>query len=272
MIRETVDQDGKTRIRERYTVSAPLAGRLLRIGLDPGDEVTAGETHHRQHRAARSRAARRPGGAAGRGQRAGGRGQAQADDADARGGGRRAGICRERAEARARRPRRRVPRAVSESQVDNALMAYRMRSARRPLGAARRGNRSLRTRAGPGGADALAAAGGRIAGQRPPDDGGAPQVPEQGVDESPPADGESPASDGLGGPNNWHFIIRSPITGRVLRVLQESSAVITPGTNLAGAGRPRGPRSRNRRALARGSEDQTRLSRAPGALGRRRRS
>src|SRR5690349_1230907 len=30
-IRETVDQDGKTRLRERYTVSAPLAGRLLRI-------------------------------------------------------------------------------------------------------------------------------------------------------------------------------------------------------------------------------------------------
>jgi HlyD family secretion protein len=43
-IRETVDQDGKTRLRERYTVSAPLAGRLLRIELDPGDEVAAGET------------------------------------------------------------------------------------------------------------------------------------------------------------------------------------------------------------------------------------
>ncbi len=43
-IRETVDQDGKTRIRERYIVSAPLAGRLARIDLDPGDEVDAGET------------------------------------------------------------------------------------------------------------------------------------------------------------------------------------------------------------------------------------
>ena len=43
-IRETVDQDGRTRLRERYTVSAPLAGRLLRIELDPGDEVDAGET------------------------------------------------------------------------------------------------------------------------------------------------------------------------------------------------------------------------------------
>ncbi|MBL9164930.1 MAG: HlyD family efflux transporter periplasmic adaptor subunit [Planctomycetaceae bacterium] len=43
-IRETVDQDGRTRLRERYAVSAPLAGRLLRIALDPGDQVEAGET------------------------------------------------------------------------------------------------------------------------------------------------------------------------------------------------------------------------------------
>lgn len=38
----TVDEDGKTRIKERYVVSAPLAGRLLRIDIDPGDEVTTG--------------------------------------------------------------------------------------------------------------------------------------------------------------------------------------------------------------------------------------
>ena len=39
-----VEEDGQTRIRERYVVSAPLAGRLLRITLDPGDPVVAGET------------------------------------------------------------------------------------------------------------------------------------------------------------------------------------------------------------------------------------
>ena len=27
----TVDEDGKTRVKERYVVSAPLAGQLLRI-------------------------------------------------------------------------------------------------------------------------------------------------------------------------------------------------------------------------------------------------
>lgn len=40
----TVDEEGQTRVRERYVVSSPLAGRLLRIELDPGDEVTAGKT------------------------------------------------------------------------------------------------------------------------------------------------------------------------------------------------------------------------------------
>jgi len=40
----TVDEDGQTRIRERYVVSTPLAGRLVRIALKPGDEVKAGET------------------------------------------------------------------------------------------------------------------------------------------------------------------------------------------------------------------------------------
>ena len=35
----TVDEDGKTRIRERYAVSAPLSGRLTRIALKAGDAV-----------------------------------------------------------------------------------------------------------------------------------------------------------------------------------------------------------------------------------------
>ncbi len=40
----TVDEDGKTRIRERYVVTAPLAGRLIRVGLKAGDLVKADET------------------------------------------------------------------------------------------------------------------------------------------------------------------------------------------------------------------------------------
>lgn len=40
----TVDEEGVTRIAERYVLSSPLAGRLRRIALDPGDPVRAGET------------------------------------------------------------------------------------------------------------------------------------------------------------------------------------------------------------------------------------
>jgi HlyD family secretion protein len=49
----TVDDDGKTRVRHVYTVSAPVAGKVLRISRPPGEEavsrhigdpVTAGET------------------------------------------------------------------------------------------------------------------------------------------------------------------------------------------------------------------------------------
>jgi len=40
---QTVSDDGKTRVRERYVVSAPLAGRLERIALRAGDAVEKGQ-------------------------------------------------------------------------------------------------------------------------------------------------------------------------------------------------------------------------------------
>lgn len=40
----TVDEDGRTRLKDRYVVSAPIAGRAERITLRPGDEVLAYET------------------------------------------------------------------------------------------------------------------------------------------------------------------------------------------------------------------------------------
>ncbi len=40
---QTIDEDGRTRVRERYVISAPLAGRLARIRLEPGDPVSAGK-------------------------------------------------------------------------------------------------------------------------------------------------------------------------------------------------------------------------------------
>jgi HlyD family secretion protein len=43
-LRVTVDDEGRTRVKEVYVVSAPLAGRVLRIERHVGDPVKAGET------------------------------------------------------------------------------------------------------------------------------------------------------------------------------------------------------------------------------------
>lgn len=43
-LRATVDEEGKTRVRQRYIVSAPVAGQLRRIPFKAGAEVKAGET------------------------------------------------------------------------------------------------------------------------------------------------------------------------------------------------------------------------------------
>jgi HlyD family secretion protein len=40
----TLDHEGRTRVRERFVVSAPVAGRVLRIELQPGDPVAANRT------------------------------------------------------------------------------------------------------------------------------------------------------------------------------------------------------------------------------------
>lgn len=44
VMRVGVDEEGRTRIRERYIVSSPLEGRLRRITLDPGDQVVSDES------------------------------------------------------------------------------------------------------------------------------------------------------------------------------------------------------------------------------------
>lgn len=42
-VQVTVDEEGETRIRKRYVVSAPVNGRLARITLDEGDRVKQGQ-------------------------------------------------------------------------------------------------------------------------------------------------------------------------------------------------------------------------------------
>jgi HlyD family secretion protein len=43
-LRATVNEEGKTRVKHRYVLSAPVAGQLRRIELKAGAEVAAGET------------------------------------------------------------------------------------------------------------------------------------------------------------------------------------------------------------------------------------
>ena len=40
----TVDDEGRTRVRHLYTVSAPVAGKVLRTSRHVGDQVAADET------------------------------------------------------------------------------------------------------------------------------------------------------------------------------------------------------------------------------------
>lgn len=43
LLRVTIDEDGQTRVKDRYVVSAPLGGNVARIELHPGDAVHAGD-------------------------------------------------------------------------------------------------------------------------------------------------------------------------------------------------------------------------------------
>jgi HlyD family secretion protein len=43
-LRVTIDEEGETRVRERFVVSAPVSGRVLRIELEPGDPVKRHDT------------------------------------------------------------------------------------------------------------------------------------------------------------------------------------------------------------------------------------
>ncbi|MCA9234031.1 MAG: HlyD family efflux transporter periplasmic adaptor subunit [Planctomycetales bacterium] len=228
-IRDTVDQDGKTRIRERYIVSAPLAGRLLRIDLDPGDEVTAGTTllaviEPRDPELLDARSIL----------------QAEAAVRAAESKLKRMSPLLEEAIAnqtlaeselrRVRDARQRNPQSISESEIEGKLMTYQARAAmvrsaqyaediaRFELEQARAA--LLRSRP-------PAETSGNEAGGNESDAASGDGATDNGT---PPADAAATVSGDLR--------IFSPITGRVLRVFQESSAVVTPGVNLLELGDP----------------------------------
>lgn len=220
LLRVTVDEDGKTRIREKYVVSAPLNGRILRISMDPGDEVVAGKTlltmiepRDPELLDARSVA------------------QAEARVKAAEAALRRAEPEVEKsrhlqgiAESDLTRKRgARAQNAISESELEEADYLFRQRS--EELRSAKLAQEISQFE--------LQQAEAALIRSKPR------------VDNEPPAATSEPtAGNGgadpqqLNGSNGWNLPIYSPINGRVLRILQESAAVVTPGTPLVELGDP----------------------------------
>lgn len=222
LLQVTVDEDGKTRIREKYVVSAPLNGRILRISMDPGDTVTAGKTlltmiepRDPELLDARSVA------------------QAEARVKAAEASLRQVEPMLEEARAaqafaeaemtRARQAAR--GNAVSKSEVENAEFLYRQRS--EELRSARIAEEIARFE--------LQQAEAALMRSRPRGDD-PPENDPTGDVASAASDNSNAAGNGANG--GWNFPIYSPISGRVLRVFQESAAVVTPGTPLLELGDP----------------------------------
>jgi HlyD family secretion protein len=216
-VRVTVNEDGKTRIREKYVVSAPLNGRILRISLDPGDKVVAGETlltmiepRDPELLDARSVA------------------QAEAQVKAAEAALRRAEPVLEAAraaqgyaEAEVTRKRgARAQNAISEAELDEAEFLFRQRS--EELRSAKLAEEIAQFELQQAEA-ALIRSKPRVEGAPPP--GSA-------------ASGNGSTTPEVNGSNGWNLPIYSPINGRVLRVLQESAAVVTPGAPLVELGDP----------------------------------
>ncbi len=219
-IRETVDEEGKTRIRERYIVSAPLAGRLSRIELDEGDPVAAGETvlatiEPRDPELLDERARR----------------QAEASVQAAESRVERTAPLLEEAVAnlelaeaelkRSREARARNPQAITQSELENREMMVRTRSA---LVRSARHAQDIA-------AFELAQARAALLRSMPQQDEVADPADAEGNGEAVRA--PYPQRD-----DSWRFTIPAPINGRVLRVLKESATVVTPGEQLLEIGDP----------------------------------
>jgi HlyD family secretion protein len=231
-VRVTVDEDGKTRIREKYVVSAPLNGRILRISMDPGDKVEAGKTlltmiEPRDPELLDARSVAQA------------EARVKGAEATLRQIEPKLQMTRDNqayAEAEVTRVRKAFQgNGVSQSELENADLLFRQRNeelrstklseeiARFELEQARAALMRSRPRA-----DTAA---------RPP---AAPNTVAN--DPAPNGNGNTSAHNdaaALESENNgWNFPIYSPINGRVLRVFQESSAVVMPGTALVELGDP----------------------------------
>lgn len=234
-VRVTVDEDGKTRIREKYIVSAPLNGRILRISLDPGDKVEAGKTLLTmiEPRDPELLDARSVAQAEARVKAAVATLKQVEPEVE------RARHAQAQAEAevvRARQAHR--DKGITEGDLDVYEYALRQRS--EELRSRKISEEIARFEVEQAKAALLRS--------RPlPENAGAPSgavAREAPLDAAPEGNGDyrkdagQSAGDERTALNGWNFPIYSPIDGSVLRVMQESSAVVTPGAPLVELGNP----------------------------------
>jgi HlyD family secretion protein len=195
----TVDEDGKTRIRERYVVSAPLAGRLQRIGLRAGDPVRAGET---------LLAVIEPSD------------PALLDD-------------RGRAEAEARLKASEATRKQAVPKLERARVAHNL-----SVKELQRVRQMIANRVTTGQELESAEHKERMAQEDLKTAQFALQIADFELDLARAALTRTrPRSPGDS--DTWRFEVRAPVSGRVLRVFQESCVIVTPGQQLLEVGDPR---------------------------------
>jgi HlyD family secretion protein len=197
-LRVTVDEDGKTRIKERYVVSAPLAGQLQRISLRAGDPVVAGKT---------MLAVIEPGD------------PALLDD-------------RSRAQAEARVKAAEATRKQAVSRLDRARVAFNL-----SLKELQRYRQMMVGRETTYQDLENAEHKERMAQEDMKTAQFAIQIADFELDLARAALLRTrPRSPGDA--DTWRFEIHAPVSGRVLRVFQESSAIVTPGQQLLEVGDP----------------------------------
>jgi HlyD family secretion protein len=202
----TVEDDGKTRIKEKYVISSPLSGRLARVQLNAGDAVEADDTILTTldptaptllDARARAEAEARLKAAEAAYQRSEPTLQMARQEADLA------------AEEYERAEQLYLRKSISHEERDRA--EHRMRNAREALRVAEFAAQVARY-------EWELAQAALIHTHRASDHGGVQ------------ADAD---------PDEWRVVFRSPIDGRVLRVLQESSTIVSAGTPLMEVGDPR---------------------------------
>ncbi|WP_428482542.1 efflux RND transporter periplasmic adaptor subunit [Pyruvatibacter mobilis] len=197
----TVDEEGQTRVRDVYTVSAPVGGRVLRIRAEVGDPVTQGETVV---------ATIQPTDPSFLDARSLGQAEAQVKAAEAARTLAAADVERARAEldfaqSEYRRAQRLAGKGtISQSTLDKARLDMRTRAAALDEARAALSMRDFELE----NARALLI------------------QPGEAFDTTPPE----------GGTLGCCVPVRAPITGRVLRVMQESEAIVQPGAPLIEVG------------------------------------